>query len=423
LVQASVIAARVYARQGEFGRAESELADALGQQPRNAQVLIERGNVRLLWQRLDQALNDVQLALYIDPTNREGFILRNRVLTAQAAQIPDQEARVAGFGRAVLAAQEFLYYYPGDTAGWHALAQARAGEGNLTAALDAYAQAVVADETSEAAREVYLARGRLYLGERNFALARADFERALAIRDTEDVRRLALSAMLGAGDNVDALEQVNSLLRAAPTDAELLVQKLDLLIRARVRDEVGSASFGEEMNRASDAWLQALTPAGQAIGHTYRGLVFFEGGQADPALAEFNAALIAGDSPVARFYRGQIHESQERLDLALLDYDWLLYWGDFNTAPFMGSVRERADSLRSRIPTQTATVSPTHTSTRTATSTRTPSLTPTRTFTPSRTPSPTRTPTITRTPSPTRTVRPSATPRPTRTVRPTATPR
>jgi tetratricopeptide (TPR) repeat protein len=405
MIPAAIIAVRVHTRRGDFALAESELADALNQEGRSALLYVERANVRLSAGQLPGALSDAQLALYIDPTNREGFIARTRVLLAEAARQTSPEAREQGYGGAVLAAQDFLFYWPGDTTAWRLLGEAREGEGKTTAALDAYAQAVIADQTSAAAREVFVARGKLYLNERRYAEARADFEQATSIRETADVQRLTLDAMLGAGATNEALQLIGTLLRAAPGDSDLLLRKLDLLVRARLNDDVGAESFAADIGSVTDGWIAGLDAPGQAIARTYRGIVAFDANDRGGALTELNAALLAGESVAARYFRAQIYFESDRPDLALLDYNWLMYWDQVNGFVKIAAVRELAGAAQALIPTITATSSPTDTPTRTPTSTMTATASPTRTLVPTRTPRPSRTPVPTRTPRPTATPR------------------
>lgn len=413
LVQSSIIAARVYLNRAEYSRAEDEVAAGLRQEPRNAALFIERAKIRLASGKVDTALNDALLALYIDPTNREGFIVRGNALLASATAQADPTERVQSYGTAVIAAQEFLFYYPGDTTAWLLYGQAREGEGNLTAALDAYAQAVVVDKESPAAREVLLARGKLLLDERRYAEAVEDFQQANRIRETDETRRLLLKAALDSGDYTAALEQVNRLLQDTPDNTDLLVEKLDLLIRARAASagsDVDRQNFAEEVSRVDDAFINGLNPQNQAVAHLYRGIAMYDTKQLDVGLIELNRSLALTDSGTARYFRALINDTQNRPEQALLDYHWLLYWSNFTKYPFIDDVRERAGQVVEALPTHT----PTHTLT------STPSLTPTNT--PSLTPTPSRTQTPSRTPVPSRTPIPSRTPVPSRTPRPTNTP-
>ncbi|MFQ3535926.1 MAG: tetratricopeptide repeat protein [Aggregatilineales bacterium] len=426
--EAAVIAARVQAQRGNLAAARDVLRNALSETPRNVPLLLARAEINLSGGALNDALSDAELALYIDPLNRSAYQVRNEVLLAIAAAQTDPVARVEAYGRAVIGAQAYLIYYPGDTEAWWQLGRARQGEGNLSEALDAYAQAVVVDRTSETARRVFLARGEALMSLRRYAEARDAFEAALVIRETSDVRRRRLEAASALGDFTTALDDVTFLLRDNPSDATLLSAQLDLLLAAWMRQDISEAQFTAAAERLTDDQLAALTPQARHSAVLYRGVVRYLEGDYQAALNDLNQALVVRSTAAGHYYRALTLRALDRPAEAARDLQWLAYFEEFATLPRLADVRSLLAALVTALPTETATPTPTLTNTPTATFTPSATLTPTntptptRTLTPSRTPTPTRTPTITRTPTPTRTPTVTRTPTPTRTPTITRTP-
>src|SRR5258708_6854247 len=153
--------------------------------------------------------------------NREADILRCNILLAQAATVQDRDSRIQSYGKAVLAAKDFLLYYPSDTIAWKLLGQSREGEENIADALLAYSQAVVSDKTSADAQQTFLARGNLYLNQRNYELAYKDFDAAITISDIPEARRGRLSASIGLKNYTAASDDAAALLKANSTDISL----------------------------------------------------------------------------------------------------------------------------------------------------------------------------------------------------------
>ncbi|PJF42289.1 MAG: hypothetical protein CUN50_04635, partial [Candidatus Thermofonsia Clade 1 bacterium] len=287
-VEAAVIAARVQVQRGNLPAARDVLRNAISANPRNVKLLLARAEINLSSGALNDALSDAELALYLDPLNRSAYQVRNEALLAIAAAQSDPVARIEAYGRAVIGAQAYLIYYPGDTEAWWQLGRARQGEGNLSEALDAYAQAVVVDRSSETARKVFLAQGELLLQLRRYAEARDAFEAALAIRETSDARRGRLEAARALGDYTTALDDVTFLLRENPEDAALLSAQLDMLLAAWMRQDISESQFTAAANRLTDDRLAALTSQARHNAVLYRGVVRYLEGNYQAALNDLN---------------------------------------------------------------------------------------------------------------------------------------
>src|SRR5258708_8641093 len=217
LVLAELIAARVAVAKQKYPDALRILNLGLESQPANVPLLLERSATYLAASNLRDAEADALLALWIDPVNENGYILRCRILLTQAAGVQDHDARIQAYGKAVLAAKDFLLYYPSETASWLMLGQARQGEENFAEALHAYSQAIAADKTSPYAQQVFLARGKMYLAQRDYDAALADFNSAIKIGDSPDPQSVHLHTALAQNDYRSTSADVSALLTTNQT--------------------------------------------------------------------------------------------------------------------------------------------------------------------------------------------------------------
>jgi len=404
LTDAAIIAARVYTGRRQYPDAIRILNRAIERQPGNAVLLVERGTVQLAASNPKNANDDANLALYAEPRDEPAYILRSKALLALAARVTERDERIQAYGTAVLATKEFLLYYPGETIAWLMLGQGRQGEENLDAAMDAYNQAVVADQKSPAAQQVFIARGQLFLAQRRYQPAFDDFDRALTIDPIPEAHASRLQAALALKNYGAAMDDVDALLKANPNDTGLLLTKLDLLFKSQKYDDASPI--------LSDAFVNGLNGDDKAAAQLYRGILRFRAQTFDKALQDFNDSLAARESGTGHYYRGQVLEALKRPVEAATDYQWVLFWDKVYKYDFAQDAAARLDQALSAIPTLTLT--PSQTPTRT--------LTPTRTDTPTRTLSPTRTPTLVPSDTPTRTDTPGRTLTSTRTPTPTRTP-
>jgi len=320
--------------------------------------------------------------------------------------------RIQNYGTVVLAVKDFLLYYPSETVSWLMLGQARQGEGNINAALDAYSQAIVSDKKSPDAQLVLLARGQLYLQQRQFQKAFDDFDQAILISDTREGLRGRYEAALGLQDYKTAETDAAALLALTPNDAPLQLAYVDLLIR--------NQQFTDAAPILTDKFVNSLSKDDKPTGWLFRGIVKFataKTSEKSQGLDDINNALAVRESGLGHYYRGQIYEALSRPEDAIADYQWLLYWNSLYHYSYIDDVSARLDTLGSSLPSPTPSITPrptlTETPTKVVTPTRTPrgtpaaSATPTDTETPEETP--TETPTETETPTPTETPTAAAT--------------
>ncbi len=376
-------------------QALNQALDAQGQAG-NTLLLIERGYTYLAESAFDKAESDALLALYADPLNKTAFTLRCQVLLAAAAAVKDTQARIQAYGKAVLAAKDFLLYYYDDTSAWLMLAEGRQGEENYDAALTAYSQAVVVDKSSPDAQRVFMERGKLYLSELRYQDAYDDFDRAIQISDNTEARKGHLQASLGLKNNDAASQDIAVLLKQTANDPDLVLTQVDLLVRSQKPGNITAANA-----LLTDQFVNSLGKDIKPRAQLYQGILLFQAATSNtgatpsaqnPALNtafdDVTAALTASDSGLGHYYRGQILEALKQPQLAVADYEWIQYWNKVYAYDFASDAANRITAIQNALPTPTpsitlrpsATVPPTKTGT------------PTKTFTPSKTP--TNTPTL-----------------------------
>ena len=417
LISAAVTEASILAAQKDTAKARQIINQALSIQGQGGNTLLlnTRGSIFLAEGNFKDAESDALVALYADPLNKAAYILRGQVLLAKAATVQDQSARIQAYGDAVLAAKDFLLYYPNETAAWLLLGQGRAGEQNFAEALNAYSQAVVADKTSPDAQNVFVVRGKLYLGEKRYQEAFDDFDKVLTLNENSDARQGHLQAALALKNYSTASTDAAVLLKANPADPALILTQADLLILNQKYDDA-NAILTDQFVFSLDKDAEA-----QARAHLYKGIIRFEitsANTTDTAAAQnlnFNVAFnditasLDYDSGLGHYFRAQVSEALGQPALAIPDYQWVLYWDQVYHYDFTQDATKRLQAILDAGPkptpsntprgTLTLTKTPTPTKTQSPTSTivatqaaTTPAATDTDTVAPSDTPTATSTP-------------------------------
>lgn len=417
LINAALIGTEAYLQTKDYGKAFDLISKALRDHANNTSILTARGRVALARDNPDGALADSNTVLLLDPLNESGFTLNVRAQLARAASQRDADERTRIYGEAVLAAQGYLLRYPGATRAWTLLALARQGEGNPDAAIDAYNQALVVDKRSDAAQEALIARGNLYLAQRRYQEAFADFDQVVTLDGSRiTARQGRLTAALALEKFALADDDLTALISADPGNSQAVVQKASLQIRQGRYDKI--------VDQLPDKLIESLSGDSKASAYLSRGIARFQSGKFDDSLKDITASLALRESGAAHYYRGRLYEQSKQYQAAQIEYQYVAYWGDSYGAPIANTAATQAALVATLLPTNTPlpTFTPTPSDTPLPTSTRTPI--PTSTPRPTSTPIPTSTPRPpTNTPLPTNTLAPSRTPLPTNTLAPTRTPR
>lgn len=293
--------------------------------PSNVDLLVEKGRVYFDRREYDLADAQAALALYVDPRTPAAYELR---IAASFAQ--DEP------GRAVLQAQDYLYYLPGSARAWLLLGDARRAEGNDDLALAAYTQALAGENPADE-RAALLARASLYASHRRWDPARQDLTGALQISDDPAVRAQRMISAWQAGRYDAALDDARAL---AGTNA-LPGPELNLYTARILVDGAGSnaAAYRQALNLLAPL-LDAeagLPPRQRAIAAETLARAHLGLGDANTALGFIDQALAAGATAERHLVRGQIFAALDDIGAARQEFDWVLTWGDI--APLAAAVQ------------------------------------------------------------------------------------
>lgn len=347
-----VLLAEVYALRNNTESALSVISDALGASFNQRSLLgdteLRMAAARILAeaQRYPEAFQQLYFVLEFNPFLEEALILQTELAL---------ESGQAGLG--VLYAQQYLLYYPGSLQGLYLLGQAREAESKFDLALNAYSRAVAGDVTNETYTsdpfflDNLLARATLLTQQGQRDLASEDFSLALQIAgDNPAIRARRLAASFAADDYEAVLLDAEELIGARGVNQSdvFYYQGLALIEQARAgngaNDNYDRAI--ESLNRALDVGLaSALRPIAQ------ENLAFanLEARNYDDALVAINNALDNNFTADRLYLRGQILDGQGSLDEALIDYEFLVTWGQYFNFPFYEEVLSRYEITVNRV--------------------------------------------------------------------------
>lgn len=291
-------------------------------------LIVERGEVYFERGDLDLAAQEAFLALYIDPTAEEAYLLQIKTALAQGDP-----------GLAVIYAQNYLFFYPGSAEGYKLLGDARVAEGNVDLALAAYDQALAAEGQTSATVGALVARAQLAMQQQRYDQARNDLSRAYNFSDDPQIQALRMQAAYLGGSFGVALDDADSLLGSGVLpDSEIQLLKARILID-------GGADGAAEALTLLDAAGGSLSTELQPVASEYRARALFFSGQFQQALTAVDAALLAGETGSRRFLRGQILEALDQPEAAVREYEWVVAWSEIYPFPFLPDARSRLAAL------------------------------------------------------------------------------
>ncbi len=332
LADAYLLLARRYQLVGNYSNALTILNEALGRSDLegNVSLIVERGEVYFQQGEIDRAAQEAFLALYIDPTIEDAYLLQ--IKTALAQDDP---------GLAVIYAQNYLFFYPGSAEGYKLLGDARLAEGNTDLALTAYNQALAAEAVTPATVGALVARAALYRQQGRSSQARDDLSRAFTLSSDPEIRALRMQAAYNAGNYSVALEDADAL-----TGAGVLSDQQLQFLRARILiDQADSPEDYTQARERLDAIGTGLPASLLPLASEYRARALYNLGDYTGALQSVDGALNAVETGSRHFLRGQILEGLNRPDEALREYEWVLTWGEIYPYPFLPQARNRVEAL------------------------------------------------------------------------------
>src|SRR5690606_17137769 len=306
IVPAYIALARRYQYENQYGNALSVINDALSNPALKADVnlIVERGEIYFQQGELDKAAQEAYTALYIDPTVEEAYLLQIKTALEQGNP-----------GLAVIYAQNYLFFYPGSAEGYKLLGDARMAEGNTDLALIAYNQALAAETVTPATVPALLARARIYMDQRRYDLAQADYGEAYDLTKDPEIRAQRMRAVFLAGNLALARAGAES---SRGTDI-VPDSELDLLL-ARTLIARSNENSTEELTEALRL-LQNAPSGSQAVASEYRARAQFLLGQYNDALSSIDTALNSTETGSRHYLRGQILEALDRPEDAIREYE------------------------------------------------------------------------------------------------------
>jgi len=311
----------------------------------NTDLRMQRARIYMAQEDYDRALQELHDVLFIDPFLEEALDLQ--VMAALENGQP---------GLGVLLSQEYLLYYPDSVRGFFLQGLARQQEGKTDLALNAFARGLQGNPDSPAYLDILLNRAEIFMQQRRFELAQADYTEALQLSGNDpDIRIDRMTAAYFAGDLQQAEADANILLE----DETVPNRSAVLLIQARV---LVDTSGGEEdfedaiilINRAinQEELSQALRP----IADEYLARAQFALEDLNDALTSIERALEAEETGTRRFIRAQIleargreHDDLDDLVAARDEYEFTLTWGSIFPYPFLDEASARYTALEDRI--------------------------------------------------------------------------
>lgn len=321
----------------DFQAAAEVIAEGLDNHPGDVPLLILRGELNLRREQPAAAQQDARIALYVDPTAEDAYLLQARA-----------DIAFGDYGLAVLHLQDYLFIYPGSIEGWTLLGDARVLEGNVEQAIAAYSRAVNTEEYVPAQLPALMARADLY-GKRNQpTLAYDDYNTAVGL-DSANVAARAGRALAAyrVGRFAETVDDLEVLLEQDPQQAEwLLLQARALVEGANPNNE---DTYRANMDAALDIlnrnFPNSLDEALRPQAYEYRSRILFSEGRERDALNDIETALEQQESGSRHYWRGRIQEELGNLDEAQREYEWVETWGKIYRYPFLVDALDRLSAI------------------------------------------------------------------------------
>ncbi len=302
----------------------------------DTELIMAKAQVYFDQRNYDRAQYEAFLALYIDPSIEPAYQLKVKIALARSRP-----------GDAVLAAQDYLYYYPGSTEAFRLLGEAREAEHKDDLALAAYNQGLAGNGTDAGAQAILEARAQIYHRQGRYALALADYNRLYQINNAPRVQGLRMQEAFAAGDYAQASADADNLsgLGIVPAGIVELVQGGSLVGQTASIDRSAYQQAAQLLAQATiSAGVAGTDLAGTANEYLARAQLGL--GDTEAALTAINAALAVGETGSRHYLRGQIHEAAGDTELAQRDYEWVIAWSEIYSYPFRADAQDRLEALR-----------------------------------------------------------------------------
>ncbi len=352
-----------------YNRAISVLTQGLEIYPASVNLLLTRAEVELSRGNPEEALVHLARAQTVDPASPAVLQLRAQAYLNLASLASGQE-RLLRYGRAAIAAEEYLLFYPGDPDGYILLAEARLQEGNVDRAIFTVNRVIdnadTLPETEQPAIiEAYAVRARIYQQRLNWPAAFEDLEALIALEpDNLTWVELHYQAARELRRYPIALNDLDTLLSENSTRSDLILQKAQILSQT-CQYEAGDiqCDFQAVLNELlTPDFVATLTADQQASARVYRAEAEFAQLLENTTISASNrttalqairqtvqSALAVRESAEDYYLLARVLNELEQPQQALEAYSWIVYWNQFYEYPFGTDAERAAVNLRNQL--------------------------------------------------------------------------
>ncbi|MCB9437035.1 MAG: hypothetical protein H6673_08580 [Anaerolineales bacterium] len=374
LVQAADTLAQAYILQGDsnsLNRAFSALEAARDAQPQNNSnlvLILDLADVQIARGDYQGALVWIETALYIDPVSEAALQKRVNVNFKIAEQAtPGSQQAILRYGNAAIAAEAYLFWYPGAPMGHAKLAEARVREGNpdralrtLNRLIEAQNTLDAADRDNEALQLAYTLRAGIYLDRREWQAAFDDLERLLVFEPDNLIWiELHKNAALALDEYETALTDLETLRDSDATRSDWVIEQARLLTRTcqyNANFDCNERLVTREL--LTDEFIATLAEgsAERADALAYRAEADFAAAQDDLETAvlqqlvtQVQEALAIRETGADYYLLGRIYSALEELRPAASVLEWVVYWDQDYEYPFGRDAREALENIQEQL--------------------------------------------------------------------------
>ncbi|MEO8392761.1 MAG: hypothetical protein ABI700_07195, partial [Chloroflexota bacterium] len=339
LIQPYLLVAQADTQGGRYGDAVEILNQGLAvpELTSNTQLTMQLAQVYYQQRDYNRSLYEIFLTIYIDPSIEAAYQLK--------IQIGMDRNRP---GDAVLAAQDYLAFYPGGTTAFRLLGEARLAENKDDLALEAFSQGLTGPSTDVDVQKMLEERAQIYHRQKRYDLALADYNRLFQLVSDGRVQSLRMQEAFANGKYDQALADAVAL-NGNPVAPQGIVN----LIRGASLIEQAQAQTGNNSN-----YQQAVTFLNQAVAspddsspdlrgaaNEYLARAKFGVHDYKAALDAINVAMDLAETGSRHYWRGRILQAQNERSAAVDDYEWVLAWGEIFPYPFSADAQDQLTKL------------------------------------------------------------------------------
>jgi Tfp pilus assembly protein PilF len=337
LTQPYILIAQADALSGKYNDAAQILSQGLSvpELNSNTELLMQLARVYYQGRDFNSALYQIFLTLYIDPSIEAAYQLK--------IQIGMDRNRP---GDAVLAAQDYLYYYPGSTTAFRLLGEARLAEHKDDLALQAFSQGLNGPSTDADVQKMLEERAQIYHRQQRDDLALADYNRLFKIAGDAQVQSLRMRAAFDNGKYDQALSDAVALDgdEAASPGIVNLIRGASLIEQAKAGDTSNDQQAITFLNQAiASPDVASAKLLGEA--NEYLARAKFAVHDYKAAQDAINASLSIAETGSGHYWRGRILQAQGDRASAVSDYEWVMAWSEVFPYPFRADAQDRLTTL------------------------------------------------------------------------------